>query len=115
MNSKGKLRNELIRKVINEIECKFPDSIAVWTGSSVPDQEYDVQEVEVFEVYMIQESELPGFEDLVWNLQLKFGDPPKVTLMIYGLTPEVTVQFRKDSYDKEVKKRKARSTSVGKI
>jgi len=102
-------RNELIKTVVEEIETAFPGSVVVWTGTGLPDSKDN--QTDEFEAFMIKDEDYIRFEEFVWNLEKTLAQPNGFSLMIHGLSPQVTEEYRKKEYLLAIQERERESTS----
>jgi hypothetical protein len=96
-------RETLRKKVIEMIESNFTDSVVIWRGVGLPDDEYD--ETERFEALWITDADYERFLDFEWNLEKTLAQPNGFSIMVQCLSPEATKKYRWREYqDKKQKK-----------
>jgi hypothetical protein len=106
MPLRNKNRENLLKEVVSRIEAEFPGSLVVWTGTGSPDDDYQ-DDTEWFEAYMIQDNDLARFEEFTWQLNEEIAEPNGFAIMVHGLNPEITLQYRLEEYNAEKAKRAA--------
>lgn len=83
-------------RIIREIEDNFKDSIVIWRGTGLPDDEYD--ETERFEALWITDDDYERFLDFAWYLEKEIAQPNDYSTMIQCLSPEATRKYRWKEY-----------------
>lgn len=91
-------RQDIIERIIHQLQDRYRGCIVAYTGSSLIDYELENEEVEVFETYMLPEIHTKQFKDFVWDLELNLAEPNGFSIVVHDLTPEETRKYRPEVY-----------------
>jgi len=89
-------RETLRKEVIRQIEENFADSIVLWSGTGLPDEEDD--DTEQFEALWITDDDYERFLDFEWKLESELAKPNGFRIMVQCLSPEATKKYRWNEY-----------------
>ena len=103
MKSTKPNRKEFINTIVQRIEENFRDSVVLWRGTGVPDE--DLDDTEIFEALWIRAEDYDRFEDFVWDLEENYAQPNGFSIMVHSASPKVTKELRWEEYKKAMSQR----------